>query len=130
MQAYFQDKPTADLSPDLPPGRVVFGDRWVTSQRIKLPGHEGQCYLRGRFDSVMQFDDGAFGVVDFKTTEPSPHLIPFYSRQLHAYAYALEHPGTRGFHLTPITVLGLFCVEPVAIERSTDGAIAYKGDVT
>lgn len=129
MQAYFQDRPTSELSPDLPPGRVVFGDKWVQSQRITRPRREGRCYLRGKFDCVVQFEDGTYGVVDFKTTEPSPHHVPFYSRQLHAYAYALEHPGGRGFRLSPVTVLGLFCVEPVAMERSANRGIAYLGDI-
>jgi hypothetical protein len=130
MQAYFRDKPTSEFAPELPPGQVVFGDKWVTSVRIHLPGHEGRCYVKGKFDSVVRFDDGSYGVVDFKTTEPSPYHIPFYSRQLHAYAYALEHPGRRGLHLAPITTLGLFCVEPVAVARGSEGSIAYLGDVT
>jgi hypothetical protein len=78
----------------------------------------------------MQFEVGSYGVVDFKTTEPSPYHIPFYCRQLHAYAYVLEHAGERGFHLAPITTMRLFCVELVVMERASEGRIAYQGVVT
>ncbi len=128
MNAYFQAKPSSEISVELPAGRIEYGERWVTSERIALSGHE--CFIRGRFDTVLAFSDGSYGVVDFKTTQPSQSHVPFYSRQLHAYAYALEHPASGGFQLHPITHLGLFCVDPSAMERLPDGQIAYLGEPT
>ena len=84
----------------------------------------------GRFDTVITFSDGTYAVVDFKTTEPKLGHIPFYSRQLHAYAYALEHPAPGKLALSPIKKLGLLCVEPTAIDRYKDGRIAYIGEVS
>jgi hypothetical protein len=63
---------------------------------------------------MLGFDDGSYGVVDFKTSEPKPSHIPFYSRQLHAYAYALEHPAPDKLHLSPISRLGLLVEAPHA----------------
>ena len=71
-----------------------------------------------------------YGVVDFKTSQPRPHFIEFYGRQLHAYAYALEHPETGKFGLSPVTRLGLFVVEPVDMQSTQDGRLAYLGAVT
>jgi hypothetical protein len=130
MNAYFSGKRSAEISMDLPDGVVEFGEKWVVSQPISLPDRLSKCIIRGRIDTALAFVDGTYGVVDFKTTEPSPGHIAFYSRQLHAYAYALEHPAPGKFGLSPITKLGLLCVEPTGIDQAEDGRIAYLGDVS
>jgi hypothetical protein len=130
MQTYFKGKSTTELSPDLPEGVIRFGERWVKSQPIDLPGHSTQCFIRGRFDTVVEFSDSTYGIVDFKTTEPTPGHVPFYSRQLHAYAYTLEYPAPRRLKLSPITKLGLLCVEPTAMDRYQQDQVAYVGDVS
>ncbi len=61
---------------------------------------------------VVEFDDGSYGVIDFKTSSTRAEHIPLYSRQLHAYAYALEHPAPGHLALGPITRLGLLIFEP------------------
>ncbi len=130
MKGFFDGRPTAEISGDLPDGVVRFGDRWVNSQPISLPNRSTRCYLRGRFDAVVEFSDASFGIVDFKTSQAKPEHIPFYSRQLHAYAYALEHPAPDKFALGPISRLGLLCVEPTGLDRAEDGRLAYLGEAT
>jgi hypothetical protein len=130
MKDHFTGKSTTEISPVLPPGVVRFAEKWVQSQPISIPGLTNSCFIRGKFDTLVEFDDHTFGVVDFKTSETKPEHVPFYSRQLHAYAYALEHSAHGSLSLSPITKLGLLCVEPVALERAASGRIAYVGDVT
>jgi len=130
MKRLFTDKDTAELSPSLPSGKVLFSGKWVESAPIRLPGSAQSCYIRGIFDSVLQFDDGSYAVVDFKTSEPNPKHVGFYGRQLRAYAYALEHPALGKLALAPITRLGLLCVEPIDIDRDEQRRIRYVGDVT
>jgi hypothetical protein len=130
LDGYFRGRPTFELSPDLPDGVVELGERWVTSQPIELPGHSDACFVRGRFDTVLAFSDSTYGVSDFKTSEPRLEHVPFYSRQLHAYAYALEHPRSGSLGLSPVTRLGLLCIEPSGIDRSDDGRLAYLGTPT
>ncbi len=108
---------------------VKFSDVRVQSQPILLPGHEAQCFISGRFDTVVEFADGSYGIVDFKTSEPRPSHVAFYGRQLHAYAYALEHPAAAKMALSPIKTLGLLTVSPDTLERIAGGRIAYVGDV-
>ena len=93
MKRYYAQKDTAEISPSLPQGTVEFGDKLVHSAPIVLPGHGSTCYIRGRFDAVLRFEDGSYGVVDFKTTSMSRQHVPMYTSQLHAYAYALENPA-------------------------------------
>lgn len=130
MKKYYQGKSTTEINPDLPSGTVLHGDKWVQSQPIQLPDHSSQCYLVGKFDTVVHFDNGTYGVVDFKTSTPRPTHLEFYGRQLRAYAYALEHPAPGKFSLSPISRLGLLVVEPEAIDLTLSGDIAYLGKVT
>jgi hypothetical protein len=130
MKDFFAGLPTSTLSATLPAGVINFADRWVVSQPVHLPGHTHSVYIKGRFDSVIEFADGSYGVVDFKTSEPRQEHVPFYSRQLHAYAYALEYPAGKALHLAPITCLGLLCVEPVGMSRDSTDRLAYMGEVT
>ena len=109
MKDHFEGKPTSSISPELPEGVVKYGEKWVTSEPISLPNHEKTCYIKGKFDTVVAFNDGTYGVVDFKTSEAKPSHIPFYSRQLHAYTYALEHPAPGKFTLSPIFYINKYC---------------------
>jgi hypothetical protein len=130
MKDFFYDLPADEISPDLPPGKVVYSSKWVYSQPISFAHHDASCYIRGIFDTVLEFTDGSFAVVDFKTTKPKTEHIDFYSRQLHAYAYALENPDFGKFALSPVSKMGLLCVEPIAMRRTQQGKLAYEGEVT
>lgn len=130
MKDFYMGKPTSELAQELPEGVVRFSGKWVSSQPISLPGHRATAFIRGIFDTVVAFSDGSFGVIDFKTTQPRTEHVDFYSRQLHAYAYALEHPQPGKFSLTPVTRLGLLCVEPVLMDSHPTGQVAYLGEVS
>jgi len=130
MKDHYEGKSTSEIAPELPEGIVQFGEKWVTSAPISIPGHEATCFIRGKFDTVVAFSDGSYGVVDFKTSQPRPEHVAFYGRQLHAYAYALEHPTPNSLALAPITRLGLLCVEPVSMDKIGSDQLAYIGDVT
>jgi len=131
MKKLFADKPASVISPELPPGRVSLQGKWVTSQVIQVPGIEATCYLKGAFDSVLSFDDGSYGVIDFKTSQPNKSHINFYGRQLSAYAYALEHAAPKALSLQPVERLGLLYLDPVDIDHSPEHQrIVYGGEVT
>ncbi len=123
---FFAGKRTEKIAPDLRPGKVLFADRWVRSGPIHIPGHSKPVLIAGRFDSVLQFDDGSYGVLDFKTTTPKDAHIAIYSRQVHAYAAALEHAAPGNLSLRPVTQLGLLVVEPAEM-IAVKGAVAYTG---
>jgi hypothetical protein len=130
MKGFYGNLPASAISDTLPEGVIRFADRWVVSQPIHLPGHTPSAYIKGRFDSVIEFADGSYGIVDFKTSEPRPEHVAFYSRQLHAYAYALENSAEKALRLAPVSRLGLLCVEPVAMSADSTDRLAYVGEVT
>jgi PD-(D/E)XK nuclease superfamily protein len=112
MKEFFAGRSTDTVSPDLRPGTIAPGDAWVRSQEIRLPGHETSCYIFGRLDTTISFDDGDFAIVDFKTTDVRERHLDIYGRQLAAYAFAAEYPAPRSLSLSPVTTLGLLCVQP------------------
>ena len=124
---FFSSRRTEDISPDLPPGGVYCGDRRVRSRPLEVPGHPRKVLLRGRIDTALAFDDGTFGIVDFKTTEPKDHHVGLYGRQLHSYTLAAESPARGSLALPGVSVLGLLCVEPVGVDGHDEG-VAFYGD--
>ncbi len=130
MKNFFYELPSNEISPELPPGKVAYTSKWVYSKPISLPHRKTSCYIRGIFDTVLQFNDGSYAVVDFKTTTPKTEHIDFYSRQLHAYSFALENPNPGKLFLSPVSRMGLLCVEPVSMIRTNSGNLAYEGNVT
>jgi len=130
MKGYFQGKSTSEVNPELPEGTVTLGERWVESEAVYIPGHDPTVYFRGKFDSLVEFADGSFGVIDFKTSEPKEEYVEFYRRQLHAYAYALEHAAPGALSLKPISAMGLLFVDPVVMHKHETGKLGYFGEVT
>ena len=129
MNEYFNGRPNAEISDTLPPGVVKYGESWVESRPLPVPGHASTCFIRGRFDSVLEFEDGAYAVIDFQDhvyTERSPASLHTAAPRLRLCAGARR---TRQFGPFPITRLGLVCVEPDALVRDAQGRISYSGNV-
>lgn len=130
LKNHYDGKPTSELHVALPPGIVSLGEKFVRSAPIRLPNHDSTCYISGRFDIVVSFDDGSHGVIDFKTSSPSGKSAAIYSRQLHAYAYALEHPAPGRLALSPVTKLGLLYFYPESVNQQGLERLSYEAEIT
>jgi hypothetical protein len=127
---FYLGKPAREISPELPPGIVQYREKLVRSASISIPGVQSQCYINGRFDAVIAFDDGTYGIVDYKTSEARQEHAVFYSRQLSAYAYALENPAPNALGLNPVSRLGLFVITPSRYERTPEGEMIFVNQTT
>jgi hypothetical protein len=127
MKDCFMKKRTEEIVAALPPGVVAYDEEWVESVPIDVPGSESTCFIRGKFDTILHFDDDTYGVIDFKTTRANPKHLAKYSRQLHAYAYALENPAPEKFGVSPVTKLGLLVYEPWCFSHEFDADAALTG---
>jgi len=116
--------------PDLPGGVVGYPDLWVESEPIVIPGRATRCVLRGKLDNVITFDDRTYGVIDGKTCSTKDDHVPLYGRQLHAYAYCLEHPAPGKPRLLPVSRLGLLVFEPEGFTYPMAGAAAVEAALT
>lgn len=129
LKNHYDGKHTKELYPELPPGRVVYSERYVKSEPIQLAGHNATCFISGRFDIVVEFDDNTYGVIDFKTGNPNEEHQTLYSRQLHAYAYALEHPAPGSLGLSPVSKMGLLYFHPSKTSQSTIDWLSYDAKI-
>lgn len=124
--ASFDGQRTEDMLPGvLPPGTFRHGEQDVLSAPIPLPGTGAAVALKGRLDMMVAFDDGGWGVIDFKTAMPGEVSPARYGRQLHAYAWSLERPAPGAFGRGPIGTLGLLCLEPREMRRGRQTAEVY-----
>jgi len=130
LKNHYDSKHTSELHADLPPGIVSYGEKNVRSSVIQLPNHDATCYISGRFDVVISFEDGTYGVIDYKTSNPSRESARMYNRQLHAYAYALEHPAPGKLALSPVTKLGLLYFYPDDINQQSIERLNYGAEIT
>ncbi len=129
QKEFYSGRRTETFSSELPPGIVEYAEQWVESIPIKFEGIAASCYIKGRFDMVVKFDDGSFGVIDCKTASPSESKSQMYGRQLQAYAYALENPAAGQLSLKPITKLGLLYFEPTSFEQHNLKEQLFKGNL-
>ncbi len=130
MKACFEGARSENMAPGTPPGIIAYRDEWVQSVPLELPGRGATCFIRGIFDTVVKLDDGGYSVIDFKTTELKPGLARRYSRQLHAYAVALEHAASGNLSAGPVSSLGLLVYSPTAFAKEGAGGAALKGNLT
>lgn len=78
-----------DILPELPNGAIDVQEGYIKS--IEIPGTN--CYISGRFDILTKLEDGTYGLIDFKITNPDEEkVLKKYSSQLQAYKFALENP--------------------------------------
>jgi hypothetical protein len=112
MRQRFEKQRTEKVAPELPPGVFDCRDQWVQSAPISIAGRGTLCVVRGKLDALVRFDDGSFAVVDFKTSSQSDRNVATYTRQLSAYAYALENAAPGQTSVRPVRRLGLLVFDP------------------
>lgn len=127
MKLGFRGRRLDELIVGMPGCVMKYADEWVESETFGLRGRASRYFIRGKFDTVVEFDDGSFGVVDFKVSHRKAEYIPLYARQLHAYALALEHPGPGGFGVSPISRMGLIVFEPTVFLATGFNAAVSAG---
>lgn len=127
MKDIYLGQSTKKMTPLLPDGQSILSGRWVTSLPYGSPQHADTCTISGIFDTLVKFDDGSYGIVDFKTTSPAEHHVGFYGRQLHAYAYALENAAPGKLNFSPISRLGLLCFNPLGMVEEPPASLNLNG---
>jgi len=129
LKNHYDGRRTSELHRDLEPGIVAYAEKRVKSKSIRFQDYKSSCFINGRFDIVIHFDDDSYGVIDFKTGKPHEANIGLYSRQLHAYAYALEHPAPGALSLSPVTKMGLLYFYPSEISQTSVERLSYEAEI-
>lgn len=107
--------------------KIAHDEKMVRSVPITLPGRNVELVLRGNFDSVLALSDSRKVVCDFKTAPVKPEYLDKYWIQLHAYAYALEHPSLESLSIPRIDGLGLAVFEPNTFAYDCENGASLNG---
>lgn len=129
LKDYYKGKHTRKLHAALPPGIVNYSEKYVKSTNIHFSDLNVTCFISGRFDISLEFEDGTYGVIDFKTGNPNEKYYELYSRQLHAYAYALENAAMGKLSLSPIKKIGLLYFYPTGIAQQRIELLNYEAEI-
>lgn len=92
-----------------------------TSWRVSL--FDGACLLSGQADEIIEFSDGSWFIIDYKTaalTESQAKLRPHYSAQLNAYAYLANKKLGK-----PVIGLALVYLDP-EYKNLNDEVLLYR----
>lgn len=127
---FFDGQRTELAGCGLPPGTFRHGEMWVESQPISFPDLDVSLYFKGRIDMAAEFDDGKWGLIDFKTISPKDAHAERYRWQLHAYVHALEHPAGKESRSMPVSGLGLICFTHGAMQEIATGKFAFTANST
>lgn len=120
LQDEIQGMDLTQINSDLPKGKITAKETYLKSS--PLPPNK-DCYISGRLDVLSELEDGTFGLIDFKISNQNEEKIKKFSRQLHAYKFALENP--REGEAKKISEMGLIVVSPDSIGFK-DGHVVFK----
>lgn len=119
---------TDEVCPQMPGGEFISGEVWLRSRSQQMLGHKEKFCLRGRPDALVRWDDGGYGVVDFKTSAIREERGDFYGKQLESYARALEDPHYPEQRLAPVTRMGLLVFEPKVFLDGEGASLTLQGE--
>jgi len=102
QESFYRGKPSRALDPQLSTGTITRWGETVESKRIVINGEETRWRIKGKYDLVVEYDNGTVGLIDCKvtTSEMDDAKVAHYLPQLEAYCFALENP----LHGMPYTV--------------------------
>ena len=91
QEQWYKTKHSHDFSPTLPSGVVHSTGKMLESTPIVVNGEVTPFTLGGKYDFLMAYDNGTYGVIDTKVVSQGGKA-EFYWPQLAAYDYILSNP--------------------------------------
>jgi len=122
QEGHFHGASSSKLHPAIPEGKVIDRGGWVKSAPIEYNGKPSPYAIRGKYDLLMEFTDGTYGIIDCKFQGRDNDKSAFYSPQLEAYAFALENPASN--KVMKVSVIGLLVWSPKKPHGSPDSGFA------
>jgi len=122
QEGHFHGAPSSKLHPAIPEGKVIDRGGWVKSAPIEYNGKPSPYAIRGKYDLLMEFTDGTYGIIDCKFQGRDNDKSAFYSPQLEAYAFALENPALN--KVMKVSVIGLLVWSPKKPQGDPDSGFA------
>ena len=125
QEKWYKDKSSQDFSPTLPAGVVDSTGLKVQSSSISVDGKESPLSLIGKYDFLLRYEDGTYGIIDTKIVGKNNGKGDFYWPQLAAYDYILANPASGEARKVETLGLMVWAVGEVAYDGSTDPMISF-----
>lgn len=116
------------VNKNLPNATLIGNDEWVVSKPIVNNDLGISIQIRGKIDAVLDYGDGSYSVIDFKTSEINESFLEKYKNQLFAYSYAVKYPeNSSRFNLDNLRNTGLMVFEPCDFYIDYNDKAGIKG---
>ena len=125
QEACYRGKPSTALDSQLPAGTISRYGEAVESAPIVINGEETRWRIKGKYDLVVEYENGSVGLIDCKVTTSAMDdaKVAHYQPQLEAYCYALENP-LNGIAAT-VAHSGLMMWKIVGASKDESGTNAF-----
>jgi len=125
QEKWYKGKSSQDFSTSLPSGVVDSTGLKVQSAPIKVDGEETPLSLVGKYDFLLRYDHGTYGIVDTKIVGKNNGKGEFYWPQLAAYDHILVNPASGDPRQVETLGLVVWAVGEVAYDGVTEPAISF-----
>ena len=118
MKEFYLGERAEIVAPGMPEGVIGWGDRWVKSAPLLVPGSATTCVIRGRVDvlvDVMTGRPASWTSRRRSKARPYRHLRPPAPCLRHGLGAPLQRPAQQ------VSSLGLLCFLPDAYEAEAGG---------
>ena len=92
VKKFYHNKSSTLIVPGMPKCKFIAYSVPVKSTPFQTQNMKTDYHIEGEADALVQWADGSFGVIDFKTSHCDSKTLPGYRDQLEAYSYAFTHP--------------------------------------
>lgn len=119
------------IDKNLPNAKLIDSNgKWVVSKPIVNENYPDiSIKIRGKIDAALEYEDGSYAIVDFKTSEIHENYLEKYKNQLFAYCYGITNPeNSKAFQLDNINKTGLLVFEPDDFYIDYNGRAGIKGN--
>ena len=125
QEKWYKDKSSHSFSKTLPQGVVESTGLKVQSAPIELDGQPTPFSLMGKYDFLLRYEHGTYGIVDTKIVGKNGGKGDFYWPQLAAYDYILANPASAEAREVETLGLMVWAVGDVEYDGSSDPTISF-----
>ena len=125
QEKWYKDKSSHHFSPSLPAGVVDSTGLKVQSAPIVVDGIVSPFSLVGKYDFLLRYEHGTYGIIDTKIVGKNNGKGDFYWPQLAAYDYILANPAAGESREVETLGLMVWAVGEVNFDGVTDPAITF-----
>ena len=130
IKVKYENEDFSKVSKDLPQAILRTSSKWIKSKPITNPKYDVSVQVIGKIDGYLEYQDGSFSIVDFKTSEINEKYAQKYNRQLHSYCYAVTNPDEGNLlKLDNLTDPGLLVFEPNEFSIDYNCKASLRGSI-